>query len=71
MGITDSDIVTDTGKINFYELVKAFFGGGHLLYDSHQGWCEIVCLKSKRKYRHEIKCPNKNTLTCRGCFKNI
>lgn len=36
-----------------------------------QGWVEVVCPLTKRRYLHIVKCPNKFAITCRGCGETI
>ena len=68
----DRDIVFEIYNVGFFELRKAFFKKSkhHIIQSNktgEQGWVDVICWKSKKKYRHVIKNPNTNYSICRGC----
>ena len=70
------DDVYDRGAIGFMLRVKVFFHlENHIIIEAsesgEQGWCEMLCSKIGKRYRHYINCPNTFELICRGCKKTI
>jgi len=71
----DCDDVYDKGKAAMGLKIKALLNKGHHIIEAHetgeQGWCEMICVRTGKIFRHIIKCPNTFALKCRGCNKTV
>jgi hypothetical protein len=63
----DSDIVYELEYSSRFKL----FRKKHEIFDSHEGWCILKCHKSKRRFLHLIRVPNKFALFCRVCHQEV
>ena len=64
----DSDIVSVEGRARFRDILF-----GHKVEDPKRGQMVVFvnCPRTRKRYKHIIRCPNKYTITCRGCGKRI